>query len=108
VLFFGASWNPESLLYLQEFKRVLKRYPNKRIQIFQVFIESDRNEWKTMLKNENPVGIFVSDLKGIQSESLHLYGVRKIPKLWVLDKHGIIVGEAQSPEELNALIRQLP
>ena len=47
----------------------------------------------------------VSDLKGWQSEAASIYGVRSIPKTFVLDGNGIIIAKDLKGNELSDFLK---
>jgi peroxiredoxin len=91
LLYFGASWNKECMNDFKILKHISEKFKNQNLSIFYVCIESDKNNWLKMLKDEKPDWICVSDLKGTNSDVIQLYNVRKVPQIFLLNKNGIII-----------------
>ncbi|MCD6555972.1 MAG: AhpC/TSA family protein, partial [Bacteroidales bacterium] len=66
--------------------------------------ENNMRQWKNVIKSDNLNWITTSDLKGLDSEILQLYGIRKLPYYFFLNKNGIII---TSGDDLNVLIPEI-
>ena len=59
-------------------------------------IEADQIDW-----------ICVSDIKGLDSDLADLYGIRKFPTIFLLDKGGVIIINDVNIEELDSVLTEL-
>jgi hypothetical protein len=107
ILYFGASWNNKTVGDIHIMKKLIEQFKNKELKTYNVFIESHRIDWLEFLKHEKPEGISVSDIKGLDSEVIKLYGIRSLPEIMLLNKHGIIIRKNIETEELNELLNDL-
>ncbi len=91
LLSFSASWNGWSRADNKILKDIYNKYHNKGFEIFQVFTEQDKTQWQNVLKYDRITWSAVSDIKGLDSNILKLYAVRKLPQYFLMNKNGIII-----------------
>ena len=104
LLAFSASWNGYSRKDNKNLNKLYKKFQAKDFDIYQVFAENNMRQWKNVIKSDNLNWITTSDLKGLDSEILQLYGIRKLPYYFFLNKNGIII---TSGDDLNVLIPEI-
>ena len=107
LLSFSASWNGWCRVDNKKLSDIYRKYQKKDFEIYQVFAEQDFQQWKNILKNDNIHWIAVSDIKGLDSEVLHLYTVRKLPQYFLLDKNGIIIASGDDLEKILSEIKRI-
>jgi len=104
LLAFSGSWNGYSRKDNKNLNKLHKKFHTKDFDICQVFAENNMRQWKNVIKSDHLNWITTSDLKGLDSEILHLYGIRKLPYYFFLNKNGIIIA---SGDDLNVLIPEI-
>ncbi len=104
LLAFSASWNGYSRKDNKNMNKLYKKFQEKDFEIYQVFAENDIRQWKNVIKTDDLNWITTSDLKGLDSEILQLYGIRKLPYYFLLDKKGIIMS---SGDDLNEILSEI-
>lgn len=107
LLDFAASWHGISRSRNTELNKIYKRYKNKGFEIFQVSFERNKKQWENVINADKINWICVSDIKALDSELVKLYGIRKLPTNFLLDKHGKIINSNVTPKELNELLKKV-
>lgn len=104
LLSFSASWNGWCRADNKILSDLYQKYDEKDFEIFQVFAEQDKRQFKNVIKADKINRIAVSDMKGLDSDVLQLYAVRKLPQYFLLDKNGIII---TSGNDLKTLLPEI-
>ncbi|NPA44283.1 MAG: AhpC/TSA family protein [Chlorobi bacterium] len=107
LLDFAASWHGISRSRNHELNKIYKKYNKKGFEILQVSFERNMKQWKNVLDADNVKWICVSDIKALDSDIIKLYGIRKLPTNFLLDKQGKIIYSNLSPEKLNEVLKNL-
>ena len=90
---FWASWCRPCRAENPNVVRLYKKYKNKNFTIFSISLDQDKNKWIDAI-NQDKLSWpnHVSELSGWRSTSATKYGVSSIPKTFLIDKNGIIIG----------------
>jgi len=107
LLDFAASWHGLSRSRNPEFKKLHDKYKQKGFEIYQASLERNKKQWKQVIEADGINWICVSDIKGLDSDVVKLYGIRTFPVNYLLDKNGKIIGSNLSAEELNAVLEDI-
>ena len=101
---FWASWCGPCRRTVPDLKKTYAKYQSKGFEIFGVSLDSDKNDWKQALKEDNINWIHVNDSRG---NVAGIWNVMYIPNVFLLDKNGKIVAVNPSHEELDTLLQKL-
>jgi len=82
------------------------KYKSKGLEIYQVSIDTDRNEWLAAIEKDGLSWINVGDMKGSVS-ALHMYNIQTIPSNYILDGERRIVARNVIGPELDQTIGKL-
>ncbi len=104
LLDFSASWHGVSRSRNSEFNRIYEKYNRSGFEIFQASLERNKQQWKNIIKADIIKWICVSDIKGLNSDVVKLYGIRNFPVNYLLDKNGKIINSNLNPEELEIIL----
>lgn len=92
ILFFWASWSPESRADLQMLKTIYNRHKVNGLEIFAVSLDHNQNFWKAAVENEALQWVNVCDAGGLQGPTATLFNLRDgLPYYYLIDKNGKIV-----------------
>lgn len=118
LLDFWASWCRPCRRKNPEIVRLYHKYKNKGFTVFSVSLDGNRRantpqakeqarkRWITAIKTDKLVWPYhVSDLKGWASEPAQVYGVRSIPRAFLIDREGKIA--AVNPRDLEKAIQDV-
>ena len=92
ILFFWASWSPESRADLQQLKILYKDFKAQNFEIYAVSLDNKEKFWKSAVQIEKPGWINVADINGMGGTVSQLFRIPKqLPYFFLIDKNGIIV-----------------
>lgn len=98
---FSASWHGVSRSRNPELNIIYKKYKNKGFEIYQASLERNMQQWKNIIKADKINWICVSDIKGLESDIIKLYGIKVLPTNFLLDKNGTIIKTNLTPYDLE-------
>lgn len=107
LLDFWASFNQASLLENQEYKIIYNKYHTKGFEIFQVSVDSKREEWVSRIQSTNLPWINVSELDSSGSYVARIYNVTTIPANYLINRDFEIVGKNIYGKDLERKIKEL-
>jgi len=92
ILFFWASWSPESRADLQQLKVLYKDFKTQDFEVYAISFDSKEKYWKSAVQIEKPGWIDVADINGMDGPVSQLFRIPKqLPYFFLIDKNGIIV-----------------
>ncbi len=89
---FWASWCRPCRMENPNVKRMYEKYHDKGFDIYGVSLDRNMTQWKGAIAQDGLTWYHVSDLKGWSSSAAALYKVQSIPKTFLLDAKGRIIG----------------
>jgi len=107
LLDFAASWHGISRSRNPELNKIYKKYKSRNFEILQVCLERNKNQWKNVINTDIINWICVSDIKALDSDIIKLYGIRKLPTNFLLDKHGKIINYNLTPKKLDEVLKRI-
>ena len=100
-------WSPNSATDIPLLTELYKAAHGKGLEIVGISVDQDAKELKASIKeNEIPWPV-IADHKGFDGAIAKRWGVLSLPRLYVVDRKGIIRGVNPKDEELAALIEKL-
>lgn len=110
LLDFWASWCKPCRINNPQLVRTYNKYKDKGFTVYSVSLDRQGQEkrWADAIKKDNLTWEYhVSDLKFWQSAPAQTYGVKGIPKTFLIDKEGKIAAINQKGPRLDAAIDRL-
>lgn len=106
LLDFWASWchpcRAENPFLLKTFER----FKAKKFAIISVSLDTDRDNWMKAIKQDNLPWVQLCDFAGVNNVAANLYAVESIPRIFLIDPDGKIIGKDMSDSQLtDALIK---
>lgn len=104
---FWASWCGPCRIENPNYVSAYKKYNSKGFEILAVSLDKDKNAWIKAINDDKLNWVHVSDLKAWQNSVAQLYGVKAVPRNFLLDKSGKIIAKDLRGKELSLLLDQL-
>lgn len=107
LLSFWASWDQNSLMDNHELLEIYRQYKGKGFEIYQVSLDTNRDEWINAIESAGLPWINVCELNPKGSSTALLYNVSQIPANYLIDKKFDIIGKNLYGESLKNKLREL-
>lgn len=105
ILYFGSKQcnfcqesTPQLISYLDQIRNKMK------IQLIYYSLDQDINEWLYTNENKPDYWVSISELKGWNSKSTHIFQIHKTPSFYLLDKNSMIISK---PKTIDELLKEL-
>lgn len=98
---FWASWCKPCRAENPNVVAAYKKFKQKNFTVLSVSLDEGRNAWLHAVAQDSLPWTQVSDLKGFESPSAVLYGIKAIPSNFLIDPSGRIIGRNLRGEELE-------
>lgn len=110
ILFFWASWSPESRADIQWLKSKYPEWKDSGIEIFAVSLDHKEQFWKAAVETETLQWVNVSDLAGPQGPIARLFNIPDaLPFYYLIDTNGLINAKtgdfSELKNEVDAILR---
>ena len=102
LLNFWASWNQESIQRNIELIDLYKKYHVKGFEIYEVSLDTKKENWTHAINFDQLPWINVIDLNGRTSYYAKLYNVRTLPTSYLINPEGDIISVNPSKKQLES------
>ena len=99
LLVFYASWCPHCKTMLPQISELQKTKRN--FEVVAISLDTNREEWKNFIEQNNLNFIHLSDLKGWDGDAAKEYFIYATPTMFLLDSAKRIVAKPMTVEELG-------
>lgn len=103
---FWASWCGPCIATFPELKKLYTSYKEKGFEILLVSIDDTFEEWEEASREHDLPWLDLADIGGFEEETPVSYGVRFIPKAYLVDTEGCIIQKDLAPEVLKEVLVQ--
>ncbi len=100
LLNFWASWSQESTQRNIELKEIYKKYHTKGFEVYQVSLDTKKENWTRAINFDQLPWINVVDLNGRTSYYAKIYNVSTLPTSFLINPEGEIVLKNPSKKQL--------
>lgn len=107
LLDFWAAWCKPCRDENPNVVQAFKTYKNKGFTVFGVSLDKERKSWLKAIQDDELQWQHVSDLKFWGSEAAALYGITSIPRNFLLDPNGKIIGRDLRGQDLLDKLEEL-
>jgi peroxiredoxin len=107
LLDFWAAWCGPCRLENPNVVQAFHKYKDKGFTVMGVSLDRDRKDWLKGIKDDQLTWTNVSELKYFQSPTAVLYGIVSIPRNFLLDPNGKIIGRDLRGPDLNEKLEEV-
>ena len=104
---FWASWCGPCRRENPNVVRVYQKYNQKGFEVLSVSLDSNRDRWLAAIEKDNMTWHHISDLGGWGNSAAKLYGVRSIPRTFLVDPEGRIIASNLRGPALEAKLAEI-
>lgn len=107
LLDFWSSWCGPCLAEMPNIKAIYNKYHDRGFEIYGVSLDEKAELWQKAIREHGLSWLHVSSLKGWKCPVAQRYGIKAIPKMYLLDKEGHIIAMDLRGEALRQKVESL-
>lgn len=103
---FWAPWYPKTYSYIKAAQTVSGLYPANQLQIVNVAMDDDKENWQRIINMQNIQGINLLDDQMWQGTAATTLKFDSIPFNFLVDTNGVVLGKAIKPGSLIFILKK--
>jgi peroxiredoxin len=107
LLSFWASWDQTSLMDNRELLDIYNQFKKRGFEIYQVSLDSNRDEWVNAIESAGLPWVNVSELNPNGSVYARTYNITQLPANYLIDRNQTIIGKNLYGEALKKKLREI-
>ena len=108
LLDFWASWCRPCRAENPKVVNLYTKYKSKGFTVYSVSLDQNKDQWTNAIKQDNLIWKnHVSELSGWKSSAGAKYGVTSIPKTFLIDREGTLIGFNLRAEQLENKLKEI-
>lgn len=84
-----------------------KKYSDKDFEIISVSLDTDLDQWKEGIEDDQLNWVNLADLKGWRGDAPFIYGIKVLPSNYLINKDGIIIARNLRGEALTEALQNV-
>lgn len=101
---FWASWCGPCRAENPNMLKAYNAYKDKNFEIVAISLDDKKQAWKSAVDQDALPWIQVSDLRGFNNEVAEMYGIKAIPRNFLIDPSGKIIAKNLRGDELDKVL----
>lgn len=106
LIHFWSSWCGPCLPFLEEERKIISQYHPANLEIINIALDPEKDNWKSVVKNSNLPGIQLLDEKVWEGQVIQHWRIDSIPFNWLIDQQGKLRAKAISKDSLIAVLKR--
>lgn len=107
LLDFWLSESAAAAVYNAELKEIYDEYSGRGFEIYQVCLDTSKQQWINAVQTQNLPWISVCDLNGMNGIAPKIYNISQVPANYIIDKSGEIVARNVSINDMRRTVDRL-
>lgn len=107
LLDFWTSSDQTSTMDNRELIEIYNKFKGKGFEIYQVSLDTNRDEWVNAIESARIPWMSVSELSKKGSYYARLYNIQQLPSNYLIDRNQVIIGKNLYGESLKSKLREV-
>jgi thiol-disulfide isomerase/thioredoxin len=88
-------------------KKLYEKYHERGLNIIGISGDNGKDEWINAIETDSIPWLNISDLRGFNNKAFMIYGIRYIPRLFLIDQNGIILDVNLATKPLETEVEEI-
>ncbi|NVO11616.1 MAG: AhpC/TSA family protein [Bacteroidales bacterium] len=107
LLDFWVSWDQTSLMDNRELLNIYRQFKSKGFEIYQISLDTNRDEWVNAIESANLPWVNVSELNPKGSTYALTYNITQLPANYLIGRNHTIIGKNLFGNDLVKKLREV-
>ena len=106
MISFWSTWGSDFMAFVKQERKLLRPYLGK-MQVLNISLDADTIEVMGRIKSDTIIGLNICDRQSWQSPLVHVFGIRYLPSVILVNPQGVIVGRDLDDVEMQTELRKI-